>query len=175
MKQCTICKEEKQDELFKADMYRKDGLSSWCKKCHSIKNCEYQSKNRKNANILHNKHKKTEKGKQSQRRYKTGIAGIEAKKRYLSGEAGRSQQARSRANRRCNNDNVINDLTAGQWKEILEQQNYKCNICKIDFDNSNIKTRSEKDHIIPLSKGGALTKDNVQALCRSCNAKKSNK
>lgn len=175
MKICTNCEIEKEIALFKKDAKRKDGISSWCKKCHSLKNCEYQKKDRKKKNISNKKYKKTEKGKESERRYKTGKAGAEAKKRYLSGDVGKSQQARSRTNRRCNNDKVINDLTAMQWNEILEQQNYKCNICKIDFNNSNIKTRSERDHIIPLSKGGGLTKSNVQALCRSCNAKKYNK
>lgn len=32
-----------------------------------------------------------------------------------------------------------------------------------------------QDHILPVSKGGGLTQDNVQALCRSCNASKSDK
>ena len=31
------------------------------------------------------------------------------------------------------------------------------------------------DHVIPLSKGGTHTWDNIQLLCRSCNCKKSNK
>lgn len=175
MKICTNCKIEKEIALFKKDAKRKDGISSWCKKCHSIKNCEYQKKDRKNKNISNKKYKKTEKGMQAKQRYKTGQAGKEAKVRYLKSDLGRSQQARSREARRSNSDKVINDLTAKEWKEILEQQNYKCNICKIDFDNSNIKTRSERDHIIPLSKGGGLTKTNIQALCRSCNAKKYNK
>lgn len=174
MKICTFCKEEKETALFKKDAKKKDGFSSWCKKCHSIKNCEYQKKNRDKANVASSKYKKTEKGKQTRNKYKAGEAGLQAKKRYLSSEAGKSQQARSRATRRCNNDKVVNDLTSSEWSEILKEQNHKCNICGITFDNSNIKTRSERDHIIPLSKGGGLTRSNVQALCRCCNAKKYN-
>ncbi|MBN1677882.1 MAG: HNH endonuclease [Candidatus Thermoplasmatota archaeon] len=31
----------------------------------------------------------------------------------------------------------------------------------------------EFDHIIPVTKGGGNTENNIELLCRSCNAKKS--
>jgi len=48
----------------------------------------------------------------------------------------------------------------------------KCAYCGIDFDENNLPTR---DHIIPISKGGDNTKENVIPACRICNAKKGNK
>ena len=51
---------------------------------------------------------------------------------------------------------------------ILNKYKHKCNLC-------GSKDRLEFDHIIPVSKGGKSTADNLQILCKSCNIKKSNK
>lgn len=53
-----------------------------------------------------------------------------------------------------------------------------CALCgrHIDFDNdSNGAHYPSVDHIIPLSKGGEHSWDNVQLACRECNTKKSDK
>ena len=54
--------------------------------------------------------------------------------------------------------------------KLLHQQNYKCNICKKNIDNSC----SELDHIIPWSLvGDELGEKNLQMLCMECNRRKS--
>lgn len=58
--------------------------------------------------------------------------------------------------------------TLEEWFEIIEKQGKKCNICRIGFD----KVKPTQDHIIPVSKGGHYTKENIQALCGSCNSRK---
>ncbi|MCK4464389.1 MAG: HNH endonuclease [Bacteroidales bacterium] len=35
--------------------------------------------------------------------------------------------------------------------------------------------RETKDHVIPISKGGDNTKENIVPACQSCNSKKFNK
>lgn len=59
-------------------------------------------------------------------------------------------------------------ISLEQWSEILAKNNHQCVKCKTD-------KRIEMDHIIPLSKGGAHSVENIQPLCRSCNASKGNK
>lgn len=59
-------------------------------------------------------------------------------------------------------------LTKDGWKSILEEHDYACVICGTK-DNIVI------DHIVPLSKGGTNTLDNVQPLCISCNSVKGNR
>lgn len=57
---------------------------------------------------------------------------------------------------------------------IKERDNFTCQIC-----GASIYTHPDIvfhiDHIIPVSKGGITTEDNLQTLCSTCNLKKSNK
>ena len=172
MKICTLCGEIKELDLFKIDTSRKDGRSSWCKACHSKKVTEYQRKNRHKCNINNMKYSKTPKGIEAKKNFKRSEAGIKCKHRYLTSDTGRAASARHASNRRTRERAVINDLTSIEWSEILESQGYRCKICDVIFDSGGIKTKAERDHIRPLSKGGSLTKSNVQALCKSCNCKK---
>jgi hypothetical protein len=56
-----------------------------------------------------------------------------------------------------------------EWVKILLEYNYKCAYCGKESKNL------EQDHVIPLSKGGLHTKENIVPACRSCNASKNNK
>lgn len=49
--------------------------------------------------------------------------------------------------------------------EVFKRDGYKCQVC-------GSKKDLVIDHVIPFSKGGKTTKDNLQTLCKSCNSKK---
>ncbi|HAQ02974.1 TPA: hypothetical protein DCQ22_03735 [Candidatus Nomurabacteria bacterium] len=70
--------------------------------------------------------------------------------------------------RRAAKNGCENKLTKSEWLEILSKHEYKCAKC-------GTQERISLDHIIPLSKGGTHSADNVQPLCISCNCKKYNK
>jgi HNH endonuclease len=53
-------------------------------------------------------------------------------------------------------------------KTILTRDSYKCCAC-------GSQSYLEMDHIIPLSKGGATSLNNLQTLCHGCNLKKGNR
>lgn len=90
-------------------------------------------------------------------------------KKWSSTEHGKLVNALRSQRRRSRVRGLPNTLTKEEVLEILFNQYGKCAGCTIDFTES---CRYEIDHIIPVALGGGLTKDNVQLLCRSCNASK---
>jgi len=57
-------------------------------------------------------------------------------------------------------------VTRLDWDRLLMDANQRCQKC-------GAEENLEMDHIVPLSMGGAHSPENLQVLCRSCNAKKS--
>lgn len=65
-------------------------------------------------------------------------------------------------------------MTSNLRKKIKERDNYTCQKCGLSTkDERNLLL--EIDHIIPISKGGMSTEDNLQTLCWKCNRTKSSK
>ena len=61
--------------------------------------------------------------------------------------------------------------TLGEWKLLKKQYGYRCPDCK----KQEPEIQLTEDHIIPLKKGGSNYIENIQPLCRSCNASKGTK
>lgn len=59
------------------------------------------------------------------------------------------------------------DLTDAQWHRILDAW-ARCAYCGADG------AALQKDCVLPISRGGRYTLENVVPACRSCNASKSN-
>ena len=55
-----------------------------------------------------------------------------------------------------------------EWMELCKKHNHKCVCC-------NKCRKLEADHVIPLIFGGTNNIENIQPLCRSCNATKGSK
>lgn len=62
-----------------------------------------------------------------------------------------------------------NSINIDNVQLIKEKQFSKCTYCKQELLEFHL------DHIMPLSRGGKHTIDNIQLLCPSCNLRKSNK
>lgn len=70
----------------------------------------------------------------------------------------------------------IRKFTDKQKREAYERQHHHCPICEANGDLTEYELKDmEADHIVPWSKGGATTTDNLQMLCHDHNNAKSNK
>lgn len=58
-------------------------------------------------------------------------------------------------------------LTEEHWQEILIEYDFRCAYC----DNNEQLTQ---DHVVPLSRGGGYTIENIVPACKPCNSSKKN-
>ena len=80
-----------------------------------------------------------------------------------------SQSRRARAARRrvARVKRADNDLTPAQWLAIMEAW-ARCAYC------GDVEKALQRDCVLPISRGGRYTLENVVPACGSCNASKSN-
>lgn len=76
-------------------------------------------------------------------------------------DAKKAKDHRRRAKKR-NNGGCFTSL---EWRELCEKYENKCLCC-------GEKKKLEADHVIPVIEGGGSEINNIQPLCRSCNARK---
>lgn len=65
-------------------------------------------------------------------------------------------------------------MTTKLRNEIKERDNHTCKTCSVSIEMEE-HLLLEVDHIIPVSRGGLSTHENLQTLCWRCNRTKSNK
>lgn len=96
--------------------------------------------------------------------------------RHCSARCAKRNERALRSYRRRTNG----DWTPGEVRryEIFERDGWRCHLCgkRTKRDADPLDPRSATlDHIVPLSLGGAHTRENVATACRSCNSRKSNR
>lgn len=62
-------------------------------------------------------------------------------------------------------------MTSSLREKIKSRDKFTCQICSISTDDER-NLLLEIDHIVPLSKGGMTSEDNLQTLCWRCNRSK---
>ena len=162
-KRCCLCKQEKNILFFYKNKTKSDGFSNICKECNktNYKNWCADNKERK-IELESNWRKHTNNRNQEKRNiyfreyYKNHPERKETKRIYTN-------------NRNSKIKKIGGKISNNEWSALLQKYENRCLCCK----RSDVKLTI--DHVVPISKGGTNTIDNVQPLCQSCNSRKNAK
>jgi len=67
--------------------------------------------------------------------------------------------------------NATGSHTIDEWNDVKKRHKFRCAICK----KKEPEIELTEDHIVPISRGGSNDIENIQPLCRVCNARKGNR
>jgi hypothetical protein len=95
---------------------------------------------------------------------------LEKQRQYLQTPQGRMVDKAHKLNRKAQKRGSQGSYTSEQLNEQFQRQKAKCYYCK-----SKLGKVWHADHIVPLSKGGSNTIDNIVVACETCNMRKSAK
>jgi len=200
-KVCSKCDIEKSLDSFYKDSTKKDGYRCECCSCRKLYNKEhkaeiklyrdkynktYYQKNREKAITYSNQYRKNNEQKVKESSKKSYLKTINTRKIYLINNKQKIKKQQSewyylikdtkhyrniikaRNTKRRHLEKNAGNFTAQDWKEVLEKHGEYCLHCG-SVEHITV------DHVVPLSKGGSNTKDNLQPLCLSCNCSKGTK
>ena len=112
---------------------------------------------------------KTPEGKAYHRMRNQTTAHIEQQRRYKRSELGRKQSAINESRRRSRIRNAVGDFTLLEWEALQIEHNHTCAYCGRDDVGMTI------DHVVPISRGGEHSIDNIVPACEVCNSSKNNR
>jgi len=107
--------------------------------------------------------------REKRRVFSASQQGQQNNKKYRQTPKGQAVGRKRAANYRSRRKNAEGILTAQDWLTILEQHKYRCYYCR------KRKIKLTLDHVIPLSKGGRNSPENIVPACQSCNCAKRDK
>jgi 5-methylcytosine-specific restriction endonuclease McrA len=183
VKRCTVCGTEKTTDAFYAG--RGD-----CKVCVRAKRKAYVAANKDKVAAAHAAYRQTEhgrsvcnrnsldrakrpEGKADRQRWAATERGQQCRRdrvnKYAQTEKGRAANLRRRAARNARERELVNDLTADQWAEIIAAHENRCAYCGRPFSDDLPVTI---DHVHPIARGGHHTAANVVPACKPCNSRK---
>jgi len=160
-KRCPCCGETILLTEFNKHRGNKDGLQIYCKACQSAATRRWQStnKNKHNAAAMRYYYSK------GRKYYELHREKIEAyrKEWYKSNPTKRTEYKRAHRARKTNNSDE--HFTQEEFVALCEKYNNTCLGC-------GSTDKLEADHVVSLVSGGPDGIDNIQPLCRICNATK---
>jgi len=168
-KKCAICGKEKTLNEFNHNKVGIMGRRSNCRECQNEITRKYKHSER--GKEKNRKWMQTPKGKAYAQRYRDKPKTKEKNKQNRNKKEFKARTKIYHQRRRALKKELRATLTDEQWNLCLEYFQNTCAYC----GNKENNLALAQDHVIPLSKGGEYTINNIIPCCRSCNSKKSNK
>lgn len=164
MKVCTRCGKELDITQFSRHCKSPDGHRTYCKSCAAAYQKHWYAKNRSAQIAMRRcKYDSAREAERYQQRREQILAQKKiwrvSHKDYMT-----LKSEERRARQRC----LPATLTQAEWEEIKISFNNECAYC-------GRKVALERDHIIPVTSGGAFAKGNIVPACKSCNSSKGNR
>ena len=159
-KKCSKCHEIKELDDFGKRRTAADGLTYLCKSCKKEEQKKY---------IKTDSYKRSQKKSQDKYRKNNKNKAREYRRKYKETEKGREYIKKYKHSRRSRDKGLIYTLTPNDWRECVEYFGGSCAYC------GDTKGKLEQEHIVPSSKGGHYTKQNIIPACRQCNLGKLDK
>lgn len=197
MKRCSKCHEVKDVSEFRKDRASKDGLQGYCKPCHSasVRNAPSQTAEARRARGAKRTDAEADRVRALQRaRYarwkaKQVEADPDALRRYEADKVARWRERNpekakaSKAKWNEANPGKINEHSNRRraqkvgpvnYREIVERDGGICYLCgtPVDMTLRRHPMAPHFDHVIPLSKGGPHSMDNIRLTHARCNYRK---
>ena len=184
-KVCTKCKTWRPVARFPKRAALRDGYDSNCRECHNLESKEWRKNNPDRVSELNEEYYQLhhEERKAYHRAYRQKhlehMRAIGRKYRSENGEYFNwyarewgyrnpdSIKARDHARIARKRGNG-GKFTAEEWQELKKKYNYTCLRCRRKEPDISLSI----DHVIPISKGGHNSIENIQPLCLPCNVSK---
>jgi 5-methylcytosine-specific restriction endonuclease McrA len=162
---CTKCGLVLATTEFYRDTKMKDRKMAHCKSCtmKDVKNYIATEEGQRRRE----EYRRSDAYKESVRKTNRSPKARMNNKRHRQTEKGKAAVARS-VNKRRSAIAIMSTLTAEEWGAIKKRYKYRCVYC-------GEEKKLTMDHIIPVSKGGHHTKENIVPACLSCNVRKKDK
>ena len=175
MKKCSKCGNIKSLECFYVDNTRKDKRYPQCRECV----LKYKEKRKIYGQTysLSYYYENKEEIAEKKRIHRKNNPEYHRQRRLKWRKENPDKVRRNRHLRRARERGVVIGAISS-LKNMLRLQGYSCAICgKKEHEIPAHKQGNvwHIDHILPISKGGSHTQNNVQVLCWPCNLSKRNK
>lgn len=149
-KVCSKCRIEQPREEFSLNRCARDGLTAWCKNCRKLSQRVYN----RTHYIPHPRYKYNE----------NDVIPPMLASRLCHAQRGGQMRAKEQA---VETDEV-------NYRTVLERDGFWCYICEqnIDYTIKKGPASLSFDHVIPLSRGGSHTSENISPVHLVCNFRK---